>query len=175
MNASPGQARRWAVLCAAALGLSLATTPARAQVAVTFVAPERYTDAQNRSGSGLTLRVTLGEIRRLLETLGAGLLRPGESLAVEVLDIDLAGLDTPSANMPYGLRVVSDVTPPRLRIRYALKERGRLVASADETLTALDFLGRHGRGASGTSFHYERELIRDWMLSQIARRRPPPN
>ena len=176
MTPSSGGTHRAAMVCAVALGLSLAATPARAQqVEVRFVAPERYTDAQNRSGSGLTLRVTLAEIQRLFASLGAGVLRPGESLAIEVLDIDLAGLDAPSANVPYGLRIVSDIAPPRLRIRYALKERGRRVASAEETLTDLNFLARYGRSAGGTSFHYERELIRDWLLSRIGSRRPAPS
>lgn len=166
---NPRPARRGGTLCAAALLLNLAMTPAFAQVDVRFIAAERYTDAENRSGSGLTLHATLTEVRRLFETLGVPLLRPGESLAIEVLDIDLAGLDAPSANVPYGLRVVSDITPPRLRLRYALKARGRTLASGEETVTDLNFLMRYGRGASGRSFHHERELIRDWLQARISR------
>lgn len=162
-------ARKAAILAACLL----APLPAAAQVSVAFAAPERYTDAENRSGSGITLRVTLAEIRRLFTDLGNRVLRPDETLAVTVLDIDLAGLDQPGANFPYGLRVVSDITPPRFRLRYTLKERGRTVLSAEETVTDINFLMRYGRSSSGTTFFYERELIRDWLQARIVRRLPP--
>lgn len=111
-------------------------------------------------------------MRRLFETLGASVLQPGESLAIEVLDIDLAGLDTPSANLPHGLRVVSDIAPPGVRQRYAHKARRRMHAAGEDTLADINFLMRHGRSASGTRFYYERELIRDWLMTRIAARRP---
>ena len=41
--------------------------PAAAQVSVRYVAPERFTDAENRIGTGLTLRVTLAEMTRILQ------------------------------------------------------------------------------------------------------------
>ena len=148
--------------------------PAAAQTSVGFVQPDRYTDAENRWGSGLSLRVTLGEMRRLFTELGNRIVPPGQSLAIEVLDIDLAGLDQPGANQPYGLRVVTDITPPRFVLRYALKERGRILLSGQETVSDLNFLTRYGgRAASSTTFYYERELIRDWLQSRFVLRRPP--
>ena len=121
---------------AAALALlaalpALPAAPAVAQVRVPFVAPERYTDAQNRFGSGPSLRVDLAEMRRLFETLGNPVLAPGQTLDIAVLDIDLAGLDQPSFGPAQGVRVVTDITPPRFRLRYALKERGRTLLAAE--------------------------------------------
>lgn len=163
---------RRALRAAFVVGLLLGAGPASAEVVVNFVAPERYTDAENRSASGLTLRVTLGEMRRLFTELGNRVLKPGQSLTIDVLDIDLAGMDQPGA-VPYGLRVVTDLTPPRLRLRYRLRQNGRVVASAEESLSDLNFLMRYGRGASGTTFYYERELIRDWLQRRIVLGRPP--
>nr|WP_246413341.1 DUF3016 domain-containing protein [Methylobacterium brachythecii] len=145
--------------------------PAAAQISVAFVAPERFTDAENRFGSGPTLRVTLAEIRRLFTELGDRVLRPGESLAVTVLDIDLAG-DERAAGLPTSPRIVSDISPPRLRLRYVLKERGRTVLAAEEVVTDITFLSRHARSFAGGSFTYERELIRDWLQARIVRREP---
>lgn len=159
---------------AVALACCLAALPAAAQVRVAFIEPQRYTDAENRFGSGLTLRTTLAEIRRLLEQGGANVLRPGESLSINVLDIDLAGMDQMAGAMPHGVRVVLDVTPPRFRLRYVLKERGRTVLSATETVTDLNFLSRYARLSGGSSFYYERELLRDWFQKRFALRRPPP-
>jgi hypothetical protein len=163
-----------ALLAALAAPLSLAASPAAAQVRVTFVAPERYTDAQNRFGSGPSLRVVLAEMRRLFETLGDAVLAPGQALDIAVLDIDLAGLDQPSFGAAQGVRVVTDITPPRFRLRYALKERGRTVLAAEETVSDINFLLRATRLSSGQTFFYEREVLRDWFQARFVQRRPSP-
>ncbi|CAO4176412.1 DUF3016 domain-containing protein [Methylorubrum populi] len=157
----------------AALAVSVIASPATAQVRVTFVAPERYTDADNRFGSGLSLRAVLAEMRRLFESLGQRALAPGQTLDIAVLDIDLAGIDRPSFSMPQGLRVVTDITPPRFRLRYALKERGRTLLAAEETVSDINFLLRANRLSSGQPFFYEREVLRDWFRDRIVERRPP--
>lgn len=164
-----------ALRAAVFLALCMSALPAAAQVRVEFVEPQRYTDADNRFGSGPSLRVTLAEIRRLIEQNGARVLKPSESLSIEVLDIDLAGMDRMGGAMPYGLRVVTDVTPPRFRFRYILKERGRIVFATTESFSDINFLTRHARMSGGASFHYERELLRDWFQARIALRRPPPS
>lgn len=144
---------------------------ATAQVSVRFVAPERYTDAENRLGAGLSLRVTLGEIGRILEIDGNRALHPGERLALEVLDIDLAGFEVPGAHVPFGLRVVRDGTPPRFRLRYTLTDGRRLLLSGEETVTDPNFLLRNPGFSNGT-FDHERNLLRDWLQRRIAERRP---
>jgi len=154
-----------------ALVFALWADVASAQVAVRFVTPERYTDAENRLGSGLTLRVTLGEIRRIIEGLGRDL-PPGRTLAIDVLDIDLAGFEQPGANVPFGLRVVSDISPPRFRLRYALTEGRRRIAAAEEVVTDLNFLLRASRFSNG-AFDYERDLLRDWFRRRIVEGRSP--
>lgn len=156
-----------------AMAIFLPALPASAQVRVDFVEPQRYTDADNRFGSGPSLRATLAEIRRLIEQNGTRVLKLGETLSIEVLDIDLAGMNQMGGAVPYGLRVVTDITPPRFRFRYTLKERGRIVLSATESISDLNFLSRYARLSGGASFHYERELLRDWFQSRIALRRPP--
>lgn len=153
------------------LACALWANAASAQVTVRFVEPERYTDAENRLGSGLSLRATLGEIRRIIEGFGRDL-PPGRSLAIDVLDIDLAGFERPGANIPFGLRVVSDVTPPRFRLRYVLTEGRRRIAAAEEVVTDINFLLRASRLASG-AFDHERDLLRDWFRRRIVEGRPP--
>ncbi len=162
-----------AVLLAALAAPLPALAQVQANVNVRFVAPERYTDAENRFGSGPPLRVTLAEMRRLFETLGNRVLAPGQSLDIDVLDIDLAGFDQPGGGVPFGLRVVNDVTPPRFRLRYVLREGRRTVLSAEETVSDLNFLMRYARSTSGQTFYYEREVLRDWFQARIAERRPP--
>jgi len=156
---------------AAALGLVVGMGTARADIVTHFVEPDRYTDARDRFGSGLSLRVVLGEIRRIIEGEGRRVLRPGETLTIDVVDVDLAGYERPGANVPSGIRVVSDISPPRIRIRYVLTIGGRRVLAGDEILTDQNFLIRSAGRSAGT-FAYERDLIRTWMRDRIAERRP---
>lgn len=158
-------------LATALLAAALAAGPAAAQqVAVRYVAPERFTDAENRFGSGQTLRVTLAEMTRIFEESGRWHLAPGDALAVTVLDIDLAGFERPSFSAPQGVRVVTDAAPPRIRLAYALRRGGRVTARGAETLTDINFLlTANPRFATG-GLYYERALVRDWF----ARRFPMP-
>ena len=76
------RAAAFAALCTAC------ATPAAAQTSVSFVHPDRYTDAENRWGSGLSLRVTLGEMRWLFTELGNRILQPGQALSLHGFVID---------------------------------------------------------------------------------------
>ncbi|KQP50207.1 DUF3016 domain-containing protein [Methylobacterium sp. Leaf108] len=162
------------VLAMGAVAAVTLPTAATAEVVVRFIAPDRFTDAQNRFGSGLSLRVTLAEVGRIMERYGREALRPGETLTVDVLDIDLAGFEQPGANIPYGLRVVRDITPPRFGLRYVLSHGKRRILSGEEVVTDQSFLMRSSRLSQG-SFSHERELLRDWFRIRIAERRPQRN
>ncbi|AWN41438.1 DUF3016 domain-containing protein [Methylobacterium durans] len=137
--------------------------PAAAGVSVRYVAPERFTDAENRIGSGLPLRVTLAEMTRILQELGDRHLPPGETLAITILDIDLAGVEQLGFGTAQALRVVRDSSPPRIRFAYRLQRGGRTLAQGEETLTDINFLlTSNARFSSGPLF-YERALLRDWF------------
>jgi hypothetical protein len=154
---------------AALLAAALAAGPVAAQeVSVRYVAPERFTDAENRYSSGQPLRATLAEMTRIFEETGRRRLAPGDSLAVTVLDIDLAGFERPSFGAPQGLRVVTDAAPPRIRLAYALRRGGRVAARGEETLTDINFLlTANARLATGGLF-YERVLVRDWFARRFS-------
>ena len=152
--------RRAALALALVAGLS---GPAAAQVSVRYVAPERFTDAENRIGTGLTLRVTLAEMTRILQELGRRYLPPGETLDVTVLDIDLAGIEQPAFGTAQALRVVRDASPPRIRFAYTLRRGGRTLAQGEESLTDINFLLNPGARFSTGPLTYEQELLRDWF------------
>lgn len=140
-------------------------------VEIRFIAPDRYVDANNRFGSGLGPEATLAELRRLMEQAASPFLAPGERLVVDVLDVDLAGFPNPGANLLYGLRVVTDATPPSFRLRYTLlNQRGQRIASNEERVSDINFLFG-ARAAQSGSFPYERELLREWARRRFANRR----
>lgn len=143
---------------------------AQAQVTVRYAAPEQFTDAENRFGSGQPLRVTLAELTRIFTDLGTARLRPDERLDITVLDVDLAGFDRPGFATPTGLRVVTDATPPRIRLAYSLRRGGRAVAQGADTVTDINFLLTSNPRFSTGGLYYERQILRDWF----ARRFPEP-
>lgn len=151
-------------------GPSAAPVQARGQVNVRYAAPDRFTDAENRFGSGQPLRVTLAELTRIFTDLGAARLRPDERLDITVLDIDLAGFDRPGFATPTGLRVVTDATPPRIRLAYSLRRGGRIVAQGEDTVTDINFLLTSNPRFSTGGLYYERQILRDWFV----RRFPEP-
>jgi hypothetical protein len=61
-------------------------------VTVAFVHPETYTDADVNYGSGMKAEEpTPTQLGRYVESLGTRYLGPGQSVAIEVMHIDLAG------------------------------------------------------------------------------------
>ena len=151
-----------------AAGVARDGAAAPARVSVRFVAPERYTDAGDRSGAGPGLRGALAEIRRIIEASALRVMGPDETLVVDVLDIDRAGFVRPDLNIPSGLRIVSDATPPAIRLRYELRRGGRRIAGGEERLTDINFLfGARAVAATG-SFGYEEALLRDWARRRLS-------
>ena len=81
-----------AVLLLSGLAVAALSQTAGAAVEVSFVHPERYTDAAFGHGYGDKAREpVLRHVREHLELLGARHLKPNQTLRIDVLDIDLAG------------------------------------------------------------------------------------
>ena len=148
---------------AAILALTLMPASTDAGLIVRFIGADRYSDAE--AGSNGSPTATLNELRRYLDTLGARYLRPGQDLAIEVLDIDLAGERL--SRSPSNTRIVTGATPPRISLRYTLRESGRVVRRSEETLSNANFqMGSAVR--SGDRLAYEKDMLADWFRTRIA-------
>jgi hypothetical protein len=143
-------------------GLMLPPRAAQAGVSVRFTNPERYTDADSY-GLG-SYRFTMTFVRQYLEEMGKALLRPGQDLKIDVLNIDLAGTSQLSRS-GRDLRVMRDITPPSFRLRYVLKEKGRPPRSGEETVTDLNYQSTR---LASERFTYEKALLRDWFRQRFA-------
>lgn len=163
-------ARRGGALAATvALGALLAgawpTAQAAGTVSVRFTDPARYTDAGRRDR--FDRQPTLEALARHLEKLGARSLPDGQTLAVEVLDIDLAGEFRPTARGD-DLRVLRGAADwPRLKLRYVLSEGARTLAQGEEVLSDLDYLGTPRATASGDTLAHEKRLLDDWFARRF--------
>ena len=93
----------------------------------------------------------------------------GERLEVEITDIDRAGEYEPTAGRADHLRVVRDIYPPRIDLRYARYDaEGRLLDSGERKLGDIGFLAHsaHALHASDPLRH-EKRLIDEWISRDL--------
>ena len=154
-------------------GLLVATGVASAaSVSVTFVQPEKFTDAGYSRGRATPreLAELQQDIQQHLQRLADRKLAASDTLQVEVLDIGLAG-DFESTRLTRfaDVRVVRDIASPRITLRYSLKQGDRVMAGPEEQLSDMNFLWGHNRYSSGDRLRYEKPLLDAWFEKRFAK------
>ena len=156
--------------CAVAAALLLAGAGHAAGVVdVSFVAPERFTDAGADSRSRDD---NLARLSAHLAQLGQQHLAPGQSLKIEVLDVDLAG-----RLKPFGVRgdvrvVNGRVDWPRISLRYRLEAGGRELQSGTETLADMNYLFGTASRRDTDPLRYEKTMLDGWFKAHFAAAAP---
>jgi hypothetical protein len=113
------------------------------EVTVRFVEPERYVDS---SHFGRDRERNLRVLQGHLEQLGARCLADGETLAIEVLDVDLAGRNEWWHRAGHDLRVMRTITWPRLDVGYVWRDAtGTVLQEGRERVTDMNYLQRSAR------------------------------
>ena len=150
------------------LALFTAAAVARAEVQVTFTAPENYVDAGLRRENGARAReVILRTIREQLVSLGERYLAPNRTLKFEVLDIDLAG-ELEWWHGPNDIRYLRGDTWPKIRLRYTLEEGGQSIGSGEELVSDPSYRMNVIVARSGEIMPYEKEMLARWFRSRFA-------
>jgi len=145
---------------ATALAAAVVTMHAHAAgvVEVKFIEPRHFTDAG--FGELETARTTQA-LAEHLKRLGRAL-PDGQTLRIEVLDVDLAGNVKPGRRGD--IRVLRGGADwPRIKLRYTLTEGARTLRSGEETLSDLNYLGTPPRGADSGLLPYEERLLSRWF------------
>ncbi|MFD2641906.1 DUF3016 domain-containing protein [Pseudomonas japonica] len=147
----------------------LATTSmaqaASANVQVNFIHPEKFRDASLR-GDGYQRGAdeqVMKQLRVYLETLGSRYLSTGQSLRVDIRDIDLAGHYEPWQSNASSVRFMRDITWPSIDLHYSLLEQGQVVKQADTRVDDKFYLQRAGRLGSSDSLWSEKAMLNDWF------------
>lgn len=147
--------------------IAASTTAAFAGTAsVTFTAPEKYTDASyaHPVASEPDRAQVLRDVEQHLQRLATKGLAPTDTLKIEVLDIDLAGHFPPMGVGGSNLRVVTDITGPRIRLHYSLvRDDSAPVSGGEELLSDLNFMVPSNRYSSGDRLRYEKALLDRWF------------
>jgi hypothetical protein len=142
--------------------------PVRAEVTVRFDHPDQYTDLQLSNGSMPKVKADLmNQLEKYLKTLGDQYLPKGDSLAIAVENIDMAGGFEPwrMPNLSW-TRVISDVYPPRFDLRYVWKDpAGRVKADRREQVTDLNYrtMVNERQFSQRDPLRYEKALLQRWF------------
>jgi hypothetical protein len=155
---------------AAALALAVAAAGVQAAgtVTVTFVNPEKYTDAGRAAPER---QRTLDALQRHFTALGVRL-PTGQALKVEILDVDLAGEITGTPHLATGEQRVlkGGADGPHMKLRYSLAAGGQTLRSGQEELADQVYLERPVQPptASARPFYYETRMVDRWFDQTIA-------
>lgn len=96
-------------------------------------------------------------------------LKPNQTIQMQVTDVDLAGDVRPTFAATAGsdIRVVTDLYPPRLTFSYQILEDGKVIMVGDEKLQDMSFLQTSGIRSS-QPFHYETQMLEQWVKQKIS-------
>jgi len=151
------------------LSLAAAGAAQAGSVDVSFANSDahRFADAGSTSWEE---RNNLQALAKHLESLGPRYLPAQQALKIEVLDVDLAGDVRPSRRAGLGeLRVTrgkADV--PSITVRYTLESNGKVLRSAEETITDLDYARRGPGRRADDPLHAEKRMLDDWFRARFA-------
>ncbi len=150
-------------LLSVALAAVSSSVLAAGSAQVTYVQPEKFTDA----GFGSIERErTLQALTQHFEALGRRL-PDGQTLRVEVLDVDLAGEVWPrGARDVRVLRGGADW--PHMTLRYTVLDGTRTVKAGEARLADMSYLFSPQRTQQYGDLPYEKRMLDSWFKEEIA-------
>lgn len=138
-------------------------------VQVTFVSPEKFTDAKDAYMESERGRdALLEELKQHLVTRGAAYLAAGQRLEITVTDVDLAGDFEPWRGPSFhDVRIVKDLYPPRISLQFRLlNAEGTVLSEGKRDLQDLGYLMNL---ALPTTDHlrYEKDMLGSWLRREF--------
>ena len=167
--------RRLLGACCVTAGLATQmAAPAPAHAAgvarVVFVNPETYTDARDASGrSDDNLQVLSQHLQRLAQRH----LAQGQSLQIELLDVDLAGRLRPFRGGAEVRVVKGSVDAPRISLRYTLQAGGAVLQRGEESLLDLNFMSGYAGNLATEPLRYEKRMLERWFTARFVEHQAP--
>lgn len=153
-----------AALCIAALASVAAAAQAAGIVSVSFVQPENFTDVRD---SFMSRERHLGALKSHIEQAAAPYVADGQTLKIEVLDVDLAG-ETRLTRRATNLRVLKGRGDwPRIKLRYALEAGGQPLRSGEARVQDMSYLDRFAGALQDTALRYERRMLDEWFRDEF--------
>jgi hypothetical protein len=142
-----------------------------AAIVVQDIHPENFTDLGDSRNPGPQVRAAyLESLNRHLQERAARALTPGETLQVEISDVDMAGEFEGWHLYADNVRMIRDIYPPRIDLHFILVDAaGSIVKDGDRKLRDTAFT-RNVTAYSGDPLRYEKALIDAWVDHEFAPR-----
>jgi hypothetical protein len=157
-------------------GLLLALCPRTARAAATSVIfdhPEAYTDATDCANASPKSRgAVLAQLGKHIDNLSARYLKPGQSLKVDIVDVDLAGRCEPWNTRALTTRSMRDVYPPSITLRVQLSDQGKTVLVDREQVIDINYLANPSVRLEQDPLKYDKAMLTDWFKQRIVDRVP---
>ncbi len=145
--------------------LASAAAQAAGAVQVSFVNPEQFTDIRDATYSR---EQNLKALQQVFTSVAALHVADGQTLKVEVLDVDLAGEVRPGLR-PFDRRVLRGGADwPRITLRWTLEGAGAAPRSGEAVVQDMAYLQRIAPPLAGTPLVYERRMLAEWFKTQFA-------
>jgi len=152
-------ARTFLVL--AAIGLS---APTWAQAQVNFIEPDKYADVpfmtKDRDSALKTLREHFDKLAKKLPS--------GQTLIVDVTDVDLAGRIDPARLNGQDVRVLRGMADwPMIALRYRIEAGGKVIKSGEERVADMNYMQSFNRYPAGEPLRYEKQMLDNWFAKEV--------
>jgi hypothetical protein len=153
----------------ALLGAVLALSAQAGTVEVSYDASKPHTDA---GALPPQREERLAALAAHLRALGERRLPAGQTLQVEIVDLDLTGRVQMSKRTLAETRVVTGrADGPRIQLRYSLRDAGATLASGEDSLhdAALPRLGEARDSGGGDPLRSEKALLDRWFEERFGK------
>jgi hypothetical protein len=142
-----------------------------ANVEVTFVAPEKFTDVKDDYMDSEKGRAALlSELKEHLVKRGAQYLGANQRLEIKVTDVDLAGDFEPWRGPNFqDVRIVKDLYPPRVDLEFRLiGADGKVISEGKRQLRDLAYTMTIAMPTSDP-LRYDKEMLSNWLRQEFKR------
>lgn len=150
----------------ASISMAQAATP---NVEVNYIQPDKFRDASLR-GNGYERGAdeqVMKEFRNYLQYLGTRYLPAGQTLRIDIKDIDLAGRYEPWHTNANSVRFMRDITWPSIDLHYSLQQQGKVLKEADVRVDDKFYLSQPGRLGSSDQLYAEKSMLKDWFRNLL--------
>jgi hypothetical protein len=137
---------------------------AAGSVQVSFVKPENFADIRDRTYSR---EQNLKALEEVITSAAQPYVADGQTLKIEVLDVDLAGEVRPGARA-YDIRVLRGRADwPRITLRWSID--GATPRSGEAVVQDMAYLQHIPPAMSGGALVYERRMLDEWFRQQFGK------
>ena len=152
---------------AAAVLLASVAFPVLAHTEVYLESPEKFTDV-GRDRLKTSSKEDLASLRDHLLRKADALLPHGDHLKIWITDVDMAGDFEPWKTPRQDIRIVRDIYPPRVTLRFQwTSAEGQVKGEGDRVLTDHAFMMDAGARTNNVPMRFEEALLDRWLMREL--------